>query len=583
MSNKHAKTTFHIVLWLIISISILYLPIEMLKLHHRILHLCFGTLLIYISIETPMKLKSETMQVFSYKIGNIKKKSLYDDYKQDTEEWMDRVFHRDMRSIIFFIMILFVVTCSFFTFILFNIENFTEIAPFFSEINATADSFTLVIFYGVFASYFTLLFFFVRIAIVCFGVSNIMHHFSFWTYEENMDVKKDPSAGLILLNFIIFLTATSCLAPVFIGIAFCGMIFIISPINPDNNYQDSIQFNRLNGNESQAHRRFQILFTCLWVVFPFVRLIFTFNLSITFLALTFFEIIMVYLYSLIIYRFFQGKNGSEEDYSFKSPNICQRKPKKANRIKKTLLCIISALPVISISIDLIVYYVDNSVLLQEHMTLVVCCILYSITFILLFSGIKYIKNKTKAIAEIYFPYTRIDKQTEMKYHFWETFRSPQKWIFSLPYGFIFILWNEDLYTQISLYRSFLGLTLQSRIILDICFLMLGLTFGNLIWTFYHAPHFSWHSMELVEINIEDLQENPELFDKKPLNRQFSAIIIISICSLLTFGFGYYIFAQFGILTYLSVYSIIAIFFIIMTVGYRLIVTRSLQEKKKLFT
>lgn len=559
--------------WFMVSIPVSFIQLSVLKPHILFFFYVFGIILIIVSIRTPQRLKVETRRVYLFKLSYLADRSLKLDYQKDTEEWFQRVFERDLKMLALLIGGLCAVVCAGYFFIVRNVSEFQDMIPILEEIVNSESPYETYLIIDFFISYAALLYFYIRLAIVCFGTSNMMHHFSFWEFEEPLDPSKDPSASLILLNIASFILATACFTPYFIGVVLCGTVFVISPINPDHKYCEAIKTMR------KTKKRFHGLFPWTFILLIVVRLIFVDKFSFFSLYLTVADLVMIVFYSILLYRFFRGRNGRNRDYSFDSTTRFERIASWLRVDHSIIMFIFIMLPTAPVTIDVSLFYARYGYVLGEHLELILCVSLFSITFLILFSGLLRIKRLTHIIAEIYYPYTRKDKQLEMKYHFWETFSSPQKIAFSLPYGLIFILWNEDIFMHIEMTRPWLGLSIESRLILDFCFLVMGLGFGSIIWTFYHAPHFSWHSMELVVLSSAEIGENERLLDAKPLNEQFITIILVSVSALVTFGFGYYMFYQSPITTYLSSYSVIAAFFMIMIFGYRLIVTRSLNEKR----
>lgn len=394
----------------------------------------------------------------------------------------------------------------------------------------------------------------------------------------------NPLGELIILNISILILQTAFLMNFFLGYILPGMIFVISPINPTRDYSKYIS------------KRYDVAFhygiPIVLLISGIIRLItsgfifedFFFYIDPHFqgkmaLVTLIVQYILIILFYRTWYRFIKGKAVKREEFTFDLDTPMQRFARYIKFGYKRLILTISIFPIIAYLFNIYSIISNGRIITFEHGYLLIYSIFFSIALIIVYLGIIRVKDQTKNIAQIYYPYTWKDKLVEMRFHFYETISSPQKLLFSAPFAFIFLIWAIDIIDNIILSKPELFISPLLKIPYVTIFFFLGLGFGEIIWCFYHAIHFSWHSMSLTTIKPEDLEKNQLILNSKPLDKQFILIVSSSLPAIILFGLGYYGWRNFPITMYLIVFPLVFGFFIFMTLGYRFAVKISLNKKR----
>ncbi|MHA1339174.1 MAG: hypothetical protein ACTSRZ_00965 [Promethearchaeota archaeon] len=124
--------------------------------------------------------------VYDFLIPHVKYKDKIQDYREDTEDWINKIFHRDYSF--FRLLMLFGIIGGIILATVILILKLDLLLVFFPYFNYTKEkNLVLLLTSNVFGiiSIMTLFYSFFRINIVLFGTSNIIHHFTFWELEED--------------------------------------------------------------------------------------------------------------------------------------------------------------------------------------------------------------------------------------------------------------------------------------------------------------------------------------------------------------------------------------------------------------
>lgn len=641
--SQNIKKILYISIWFIVSLLVLFNPMVEDYLGIFILYIIAGLIVTSSFFFLIPILERKVYETYNYVIQFVVDTSKIPEYRDDTENWIKIVFHRDysfLKKVIIYsiaVGILFSIAI-----ITLKVDIFWGFIP---PIDYESQKELIILLstngFGI-VSLLTLFYAFIRILIVILGTGNIIHHFTFWelgdamsddkfqpTYEKPISAIKrigmqyfinparkmgqdlsnkikrnfknpselvennnnqgqtpiNPLGELIILNISIFLLQTVLLMNFFLGYILPGMIFVISPINPTRDYSKYIS------------KRYDIAFH---YGIPFVLLISGIIRLITsgFIFEDFFiffdpqfqgktalvtlivQYILIILFYRTWYRFIKGKAVKKEEFNFNLETPMQRLARDIKLGYKGLIFTLASFPIIAYLFNIFIIYSNGRPITPQHGYLLLYSIFFSIAIIIVYFGMIRVKDQTKLIAEIYYPYTWKNKLVEMRFHFYETISSPQKILFSYPFAFIFLIWGIETIDSVILSKPELLISPLLKIPYVTIFFFLGLGFGEIIWCFYHAIHFSWHSMSLTSITSQDLEQNPNLLNPKPLDKQFILIVGSSLPAILLFGFGYYGWLSFPIIVYLIIFPGVLGFFVFMTLGYQYAVKQSLNKKRK---
>jgi len=632
------NTYIYTLLWFAITLLSFINPLLYEIPNLLVLYLTGGIIVISSHFLITPWLENRIKLVYEFIIPHVIYIDKIPDYELDTNEWINKVFHRDYT--LFRILMLFVIFFGITIIPIILIFKFDLLLNYFPYLNYHKEkNLILLLITNIFGliSLTTLLYSYFRINVVLFGTMNILHHFTFWKLKENFieeffkpvpesilqflkrisneyfiqpilsmkssvnksietlslklrknsiatnKIIKNPLGELIILIVFILLLQTTILMNSFLGYVIPGLIYIISPVNPIYNYSKYIR--------KKYNIIFHFVIPMIFIISGIVRFLITPNLVNSFLSMfdphfdtdlsflvLLFQYILIILFYRTWYRFIKGKGVKPEEYNFdlKTPfeRLCNRLKIKYNNF----ILIISNILLIFIFINLLNYYLNYHFLYLKHFLVLISIVLLSISMINLYFGYIKLKEISKFIGKLYYPYIRDDKKTESKYHFYEAFSSPQMIIFSYPFLFIFLIWSVGAFNRIMNTMPYLEINSFIRIPTLIIFGFLGLGFGQMIWCFYTAPHFAWHSMELANINEKDLAENQLLCNSKLFNKQFKSIILTTYPSIFLFVLGFYQLINMPIRVYLISFSFVSAFLIFMIIMYRKMIISAIKKK-----
>lgn len=480
-----------------------------------------GNIVILIYWLIPPVLEKKVNDAYKLCLVELTDKSKTEEYIKDTEPWLNKIFknkeipHKFLKLILFFGIIGSIV----FSYLILNINqidfDFQNNGPqggfsnYFEEIKNYSQgeliNFLIMYLLNMVGQYYViyLLIYSIYLSI---GSTYIFHHFTFWDTVPQDTKTSNPVGEAIILNSFFFIIQLSSSMFSMFGFMLCGLIYVFSPLNPTKNYTQGISVN---------YRKLKNSIPFLFLLKILLDLQLNpgniFSTSINNLLLESFMIIAFYIF---FKKVLNGTTKINEINHFNNQLAFKRIFNGDSQKKLQTFDFLIFLTPLSVLIFGLIFKLIGFQFTLEFFKILVSAFLLMLVMLILSKGLIKIHEYTKNIGESLFDFNKQDKKGELTFHFWETFSSKQIIIFCIPFIIIFVDFGVSMVFETILSFNYLGIF--SGIILIIPFIIsfsiIGFLFGSLIWSAYHAPHFSWHAITLLDTSK---------FNKKTILKKFN--------------------------------------------------------------
>ncbi|MBD3351546.1 MAG: hypothetical protein GF364_08670, partial [Candidatus Lokiarchaeota archaeon] len=208
---KYKDAYFYSILWFAITIPVYYFPVIQQYNVIFALYIIAGIIVVASHFTLSPFMEGKVREAYDHVLKKVKDRSLIEGYKEDTEDWITKIFHKDYSIIK--IMIIFSIVAIISVASILITSEMNIVSEFFPDL-AYLDQKELFILLSTnglgIISLLTLIYSYIRINIILFGTSNIIHHFTFWEIEEQKEGEnqKNPLGELIIVNIFFFLLQT---------------------------------------------------------------------------------------------------------------------------------------------------------------------------------------------------------------------------------------------------------------------------------------------------------------------------------------------------------------------------------------
>ncbi len=508
---KYLIPLFKAIFWLLLFIPILYNR-QFSGQYSWILFAGFITL--FVKYYAPDILERKIKETNDYLI-EFAKDAYKAEYLFDTEHWTKKIFYynRTRINIIFLFVYLF-LTLS--LSILWNVNPgiIYNYLPFFSSSfdNSFVELISIIV---LIYALLMLLKGIIELSILFYGVSDIIHHFSFWELSDDPHLQKsNPLGELVILNcFFSFITFGSFGFIYLIGNALAFAIFIFTPINPSRDYSSNIK------KKYEKMARSMVLILILYAIYYFINII-SFN------SAFYHYITQTILLSLFIKTWRDLlKNKKKKEFTLDIKLFFEELAERMHISYYFLIVLISLVVPALIALEIYRFYMRWGYLSYEHLTIILGITVISMAIISLNFALISFKESTLSLAKKITPYLKKNKYEETIFHLWECFSGPQSFIFTVAVGLLLS------YMALNYYFGYYSLSDWLRIPFTFAFIIIGVGIGNIIWLALYGPHLDWHLLSLLDPEHYEITKHITPKDFEDQFRKFSFLI----------GFGLYYF------------------------------------------